>query len=154
MTLKIFHAEEAHLDPLAQLFDAYRVFYGQPSDFHAARHFIFYRLMNDDSVIFLATEGGKEDEPLGFVQLYPSFSSVAMDSIWILNDLYVKPKARRQGVAKKLIEQCVQLCKDRGDHKLVLETQTTNTDAKALYDKMGFKLDKEFDHYSLAASKV
>jgi GNAT superfamily N-acetyltransferase len=39
---------------------------------------------------------------LVFVQLYPSFSSVAARRIWILNDLLVTPPARRRGVGRAL----------------------------------------------------
>ena len=37
------------------------------------------------------------DNPIGFVQLYPSFSSVSMMRSWVLNDLFVKgnPPAKR-----------------------------------------------------------
>lgn len=77
---------------IAPLFDAYRQFYGQTPDLEGARQFLFERLQGGESVIFAVMEG---ENALGFTQLYPSFSSVSMKPIWILNDLFVVEKARR-----------------------------------------------------------
>lgn len=49
------------------------------------------RLENHESVILIAEENG---EFIGFTQLYPTFSSVSMKRIYILNDLFVVPHAR------------------------------------------------------------
>ena len=90
--LTIVRAGKEHLDDLAQLFDAYRQFYEQPSDLEGAREYLSERMANDDSVIFLAMRDG---EGVGFTQLYPSFTSLRMGPLWILYDLYVIPEARR-----------------------------------------------------------
>jgi GNAT superfamily N-acetyltransferase len=52
-------------------------------------------------VILTATDKGSM---VGFAQLYPSFSSVLMKRIWILNDLFVEKDFRREGVAKLLMD--------------------------------------------------
>src|SRR5579859_667244 len=92
-----------HLDVLAGLFDAYRQFYGQEPDLSGARRFLEARLRGRDSVVFLAFADDATGTGVGFVQLYPSFSSVAMKPIWILNDLFVAPQSRRAGVARSLL---------------------------------------------------
>jgi len=94
--VNIVRATTDHIDSLVRLFDAYRQFYGQSSDPAAARNFLTERLQREESVIYLALHG---DEGCGFTQLYPAFSSVAMRRIWILNDLFVPPEARRSDVA-------------------------------------------------------
>ena len=65
----------ADLDLVAPLFDAYRQFYGRASDLAAATAFLRDRFGHGQSVIFLALDGA---EPVGFTQLYPSFSSVSL----------------------------------------------------------------------------
>ena len=45
------------------------------------------------------------DQALGFMQLYPSFSSVSLKRLWVLNDLFVRPSVRRGGVARRLLER-------------------------------------------------
>jgi hypothetical protein len=69
----IIQAGPEHLDLAAPLFNAYRMFYEQPSDLPGARAFIKARLEQGDSVIFLAlAEEGEQQIGLGFVQLYPT----------------------------------------------------------------------------------
>lgn len=138
----IIHAAQGHLDVLAPLFDQYRQFYGQSSNPAGARTFLAERIRAGDSVIFLALDGlGKG---LGFVQLYPSFSSVSMERLWILNDLFVEQSARRKGVAEALIRQGIQLAKETNSCGLVLETAGDNLAAQQLYEKLGWKQENEF----------
>ena len=95
--MKIHRAQAKDVDLIAPLFDSYRQFYQAPSDIEASRQFILERLINEESVIFLAIQG---EHALGFLQLYPLFASVALQSLWLLNDLFVHPSARKQGWAK------------------------------------------------------
>ena len=79
----------------SRTFDLYRLFYGQESNLEGAKEFLKERLVNEESVVFIAFD---ENNPIGFVQLYPSFSSVSMERSWVLNDLYVKETARTKRV--------------------------------------------------------
>ena len=93
MVLDIKKVTKDDASSVALLFDAYRVFYNQKSDLPAAFDFLQQRLANNESAVFLAVMGG---EPVGFVQLYPVFSSVQMKKSWILNDLFVAETARNR----------------------------------------------------------
>ena len=145
--VSVVRAGKEHLDSLAALFDAYRVFYEQPSDPGKAREFLAERLGGGDSVIYLATG---ERGALGFTQLYPTFSSVSMRPMWILNDLYVVPDERKQGVARALIDRARQLAVETGAKGVILETAIDNDAAQRLYDKYGFVRDTEFHRYFLS----
>jgi hypothetical protein len=46
------------VDLVAPLFDAYRQFYGKPSDLEDARQFLFERLQRGESVVFAVIENG------------------------------------------------------------------------------------------------
>jgi GNAT superfamily N-acetyltransferase len=81
--------------------------------------------------------------------MYPSFSSVSTAVIWILNDLYVDRGNRRLGIAKALLEFAAEWAQTNGSARLVLETARDNTPAKSLYENLGWKLDEEFDRYTL-----
>src|SRR5882757_10259849 len=74
-------ASEKDIAAIAPLFDSYRQFYDKPPDPRVADQFIRERLTKKESVIFLAERGG---EALGFVQLFPSFSSVSAFRLWVL----------------------------------------------------------------------
>src|SRR5690348_16162844 len=86
-------------DEIAPLFDEYRQFYGQPTDLPRARDFLRARLEHEESRIILAASV-TDGLAVGFVQIYPSFSSVRCRPMWILNDLFVAENARRRGVAR------------------------------------------------------
>jgi len=145
--LKLIRANLTHLDQVASLFDGYRVFYGQTSDVSSAKAFIRQRIVLQDSVILLAIDDNGKG--LGFTQLYPSFSSVSMRRIWILNDLFVDADARKQGVGRFLLEQAKQFGIDHGALRLQLSTEHENSSAQSLYESLGWQRDTEFYHYSL-----
>ena len=142
----ISRAGPADLDALAVLFDAYRQFYGQPSDVPRARDWLRSRLRVGESVVLLARRGGAM---LGFVQLYPMFSSVRTAKTWILNDLYVDAGARRQGVARRLLDAAATFARDDGATGIALETAQDNAAARALYRAAGWQEDAT-QWYSLA----
>jgi ribosomal protein S18 acetylase RimI-like enzyme len=141
-------ASLADLEQIAPLFDAYRQFYGQPHDLFLARKFLRERLEQDQSVIFLAI--GSDLSPVGFTQLYPSFSSASAQPIFILNDLFVDPGARRSGVGRALLQAAADFGRSAGAVRLTLSTAHTNTSAQLLYQATGWLRDEMFRSYHLA----
>ncbi len=156
-TMTIRHAEMEDLERLLPLFNTYRMGLGVPSEVGPCRTFLFNRLMDEDALILLAFEGEAESVELhperhmllGFLQLFPTFSTEALNEIWIMNDLYVIPETRRRGVAKRLIAYARDFLKQRWDHGLILEVAQSQPDARALCESLGFKKDKAVDHYQL-----
>ncbi|QSX35804.1 GNAT family N-acetyltransferase [Shewanella sedimentimangrovi] len=104
--MQIRLASAIDLDNLVPLFNAYRQSLGQVSDPLAAREFLGARLRENDSVIFLALD---ENNAVGFIQLYPSFSSILLKPLWYFDDLYVTPAYREQGIDKRLIQKAQEL---------------------------------------------
>ncbi|QNN45897.1 GNAT family N-acetyltransferase [Thermomonas brevis] len=138
MTISISRAGPADLDALAALFDAYRQFYGQPSDVARARQWLRERLRFGESTVLVAKRDGAA---VGFVQLYPMFSSVRTAKTWILNDLYVDAGARRQGVARSLLDAAAAFAREDGAAGISLETTQDNDAARALYRAAGWQED-------------
>jgi GNAT superfamily N-acetyltransferase len=136
----------ADLDLVVPLFDAYRQFYHRPSDPESARRFLSDRLERSQSVILLALADG---QPIGFSQLYPSFSSASMAPIFILNDLFVAPEARRSGAGAALLEAAADYARRSGATRMTLSTEVTNTTAQELYERRGWKRDTIFYVYQL-----
>lgn len=137
----------ADLDTLVPLFDGYRQFYGRTSDLAAARDFLRARFEHGESVAFIAHEG---ETPVGFTQLYPSFSSVSLARVFVLNDLFVVAQARRRGVAARLIGAATGFARATGAVRLALSTATTNTAAQSLYQSLGWQRDEQFLVYQFA----
>jgi GNAT superfamily N-acetyltransferase len=149
--MEVLQARAEHLTAVAKLFDQYRVFYHAASDYAAAQQFIAARLQHQDSVIFIAC---LDTKIVGFTQLYPSFSSVSMQQIWILNDLFVDPQHRGEGVAKALLNVAQDFAERTGAIRIVLATQISNIPAQALYAAAGYLKDEAFYHYALPLSGV
>ena len=132
------------LTQLAELFDQYRVFYHKESDIPAAENFLKERIENKDSEIFVAEENGNL---VGFVQLYPIFSSTRMKRYWLLNDLYVNENYRGKGYSKELIEEAKQLAKSTNACGVLLETGKSNDIGNQLYPACGFELYDSVNFY-------
>jgi ribosomal protein S18 acetylase RimI-like enzyme len=143
----ITFADKNDISSLATLFDLYRVFYEQKSDIKKVTEFLSSRIEKKDSSIFVARENA---DIVGFTQLSPSFSSVGMKQIWILNDLFVRPQFRRQSIAKKLMEEALNHAKKTGALRIDMATQVSNTHAQNLYESMGYIKNESFYHYSLS----
>ena len=144
----VFRATEEHLDHLAVLFDDYRRFYRQSSDLDAARRFLSDRLKSDESVIF-AARLADTDGLVGFTQLYPMFSSVRMQRVWTLNDLFVAESVRGRGVARALMEAARVFAVSTGAVALELATERDNTTAQALYDSLEYDRVENYLHFAL-----
>lgn len=147
MSVEVRRAEARDLDALVPLFDAYRQFYGQPSDLPRAWAFLAERFLHRQSTVFLAEAGGRA---VGFTQLYPSFSSTRTAPLLILNDLYVAPDARRSGAARALLVAAEAFARAEGAAGLTLSTGVENRPAQALYEAMGWVRETRFYDYGLA----
>ena len=142
MIVKRANKEDLH--QLAVLFDEYRQFYGASSNIEQSYQFLKHRFDNKDSVIFIHL---KDDVFTGFVLLYLAFSSVACETYYILDDVYVTPTYRRQGSAKQLIDTAILFARHANAQRISLQTEKNNYQSHQLYEKMGFIKDDEFQTY-------
>ncbi|MEC4728313.1 GNAT family N-acetyltransferase [Shewanella sp. D64] len=94
------------LNSLATLFNDYRMCLGKESNQSDCTAFIQARLFENDSVIFLAF---KANVPVGFIQLFPSYSSILLRPLWYFDDLYVADEFRGMGIAAALIAKAKEL---------------------------------------------
>ena len=139
-------AEARDLDQLADLFDQYRQFYECPPDLGAAKNWLAENLERQRSTIFAADNGA---QLLGFTQLYPALCSVDLVNYFVLYDLYVIEAARRQGLARALMNAASDWAKTQGAARLDLETARDNAPGQALYRDLGYELDEVFLKFSL-----
>jgi GNAT superfamily N-acetyltransferase len=92
-------------------------------------------------VLFIAADG---DTPVGFAQLYPSFSSVSLARVFILNDLFVAEAGRRKGVATALLAALEAHAWAFGAARVTLNVARDNPQAQALYRAQGWTQDAQF----------
>jgi ribosomal protein S18 acetylase RimI-like enzyme len=144
--LQIIKATMSNMEALVALFLSYLDFYKRQARTAEAEAFLRSRFEADESVVFLAMAGA---EAVGFVQLYPTFSSLSLRRLWILSDLYVVEPTRRCGIAKALIRRAQKLALETHSEGLVLETAVSNTAAQRLYEQLGWHRDQDFYRYYL-----
>lgn len=140
-TITVRQAVLSDIEALVPLFDGYRQFYGRTSDLGAARDFLLARFNHGESVLFIAHES---NVPIGFAQLYPSFSSAALARTFVLNDVFVSEYVRRKGGGSLLLAAAVEFAKSLGAVRLSLSTATTNETAQSLYQSTGWRRDEQF----------
>ena len=142
--LDVRQAVLADLEDIAALFDDYRQFQKQPADLDAARAFLRARFDHGESVLFIARAAGT---PAGFAQLYPSFSSVALARVFVLNDLFVNAAGRRRGVASALLAAAERHAWALGAARVTLNVAKDNTVGQQLYEARGWKRDQRYDMF-------
>jgi GNAT superfamily N-acetyltransferase len=143
-TVIVRQAVLADLETLAGLFDQYRQFQGKPANLSACRDFLRDRFNHAQSAVFLANI---DTEPVGFAQLYPSFSSTALARVFILNDLFVAESGRRCGVASALLAAVEEYAWSFGACRVSLNVAQVNVSAQDLYEAKAWVRDAEFFMY-------
>ena len=141
--MTITRAKLKDLNDLALLFDGYRTFYKQDSNIEAAKRFLKQRMIKSDSIIYIAYDNEKA---IGFMQLYPLFSSVSMKPMYLLNDLFVNSKYRGQGIGETLINRAKHLCQSENNKGLAIQTAFDNP-AQQLYERLGFVKDTDLQFF-------
>ncbi len=143
-SIAVRQAGLSDLEALAGLFDRYRQFQGEASDPAAARRFLQARLSQGESVVFMAHDTAM---PVGFAQLYPSWSSVSLAPVFILNDLFVDESGRRRGVASGLLAAVESYAWARSAARVTLNVARANLSAQRLYEVCGWRPDTQHFMY-------
>jgi len=140
------HASLDDAEAIAPLLDKYRQFYGESSDLARSLEFIKQRFFLGESVIVVAEFN---HEIIGFTQLYPSFSSVTLERLWILNDLYVEASKRKKGAGLALLNAAKTFAQSTNAKQLFIEGADDNPRARDLYTRFGFIENTAYHYYHL-----
>jgi GNAT superfamily N-acetyltransferase len=91
-------------------------------------------LLTKDAIVVLLAG----DPPTGFalLRLRPSLWAKAEDAY--LEELYVIPERRRQGIGRALLEASIDAAREAGANHFELTTGETDKEARALYESRGF----------------
>jgi len=138
----------ATLSDLAQLHglvEKYRAFYKQPEN-EKTLNYLEERIKNEEAIAFIARLDGVA---VGFTLLYPTFSTVSLSNIWLLNDLYVEESARGNGIATELMDVAESAAKHAGATRVFLRTANDNLPAQSLYEGRNWVRDEVFRRYDL-----
>jgi GNAT superfamily N-acetyltransferase len=149
--IAIARVQEADLPELLPLLRGYCDFYEvRPSDDELLA--LARALIADperDGVQLLARNEG---EAVGFATIYWSWATTIASRIGVMNDLFVAPAARGTGAAERLIQACVDECREHGAAELAWQTAPDNARAQRVYDRVGATRSQWVD-YSLSVSE-
>ncbi|KXF82825.1 GNAT family N-acetyltransferase [Enterovibrio coralii] len=141
----INRADMSDLDEIVKLYEKYLDFYEVDRTGKNPLAYLQERLKNDESIIYFATTD--DNEFAGFTQLYPLYCSLEMKRTWLLYDLFVDEKFRKEGVGQLLLERADQLAQETDSAFIMLSTATDNVKAQHLYEKNGYEKDVDFYTY-------
>lgn len=136
--------ERATIRDLAQilgLFDAYRTFFAGSTD-GSSYQFLEERLKREEAAIFVAWDGA---DAVGFVTLYPLWSSWYCRRVWFLSDLFVAETARGRGIGASLVERVIRYAKQTNASSVMVELPRREPQLAEFYAKLGFARDEVFE---------
>jgi GNAT superfamily N-acetyltransferase len=125
------------LSALAELFELYRVHYGQTSDAAGSGDWLARNLGSGRLRAFVAAEDGAL---VGFALSAEVPASLRLAHFWQLRDLYVLPACRRKGVGRALLDSVRAAATASGAIRLSVQTEEQNDPALALYMSCGYRL--------------
>ncbi len=92
------------------------------------------RLLEDDEITVLLAGDGPDG--LALLRFRPALWAEGLEAY--LQELYVIPALRGQGIGRALLETAIELSRQRGAAGIDLNTGETDTAARGLYESMGF----------------
>lgn len=140
--MTITRATATDVAAIAPLFDAYRAFFTGGNRLDESRRFLEERLARDESVVFVARDG---EDTVGFIQLYPLWSSWYCRRIWFLSDLYVNEDARKRGVGRRLVERVIEHAHETSAVSVMVELPRREPHLEEFYRRLGFGRDEVFE---------
>ena len=123
------------------LFNQYRHHYGEPPDDDGRTlGWLTDTVQSHLFTVHTASVDSPADaRPIGLATAHAIPASLVMGRFWQLRDLYVLPRARRQGVAAALVSAVRDAALAAGATRLSLVTEPDNHAALGLYRNLGFR---------------
>ena len=132
--VRIRRASAADAADAARLLHDFNTEYDEPSPGVAALTETVGRLIEDGEIAVLF--GGEGPDGIAVMRLRPALWASGQEAY--LQELYVAPGLRRQGIGRALLEATMAAAREAGATRVDLNTGESDTEARALYESAGF----------------
>ena len=132
----VLTAGPEHASALGRLLHDFNTEFGSPTpdaDALAARFAVL--LGRDDQVALLA---GSPEEPTGFAYLTLRLSPYYDGPVALLEELYVVPHLRDQGLGTALLTSAMEVVRGRGSEEMQINVDEVDADTRRFYERHGF----------------
>ena len=146
---RVDYADPVHAQALVALLDAYAqdpMGGGAGLSEYAKTHVVAGLAARAQAFSVLAFAPDASQTPVGLVNCIEGFSTFAAKPLVNVHDVIVLPDWRGHEVAGAMLEEVIQIARERGACKLTLEVLSGNQKALRAYAKLGFdayQLDPE-----------
>ncbi|MCA9795324.1 MAG: GNAT family N-acetyltransferase [Candidatus Eremiobacteraeota bacterium] len=136
MTVELSLATSADLDWLTASMEAFYREVDSHFEPESARRALAELLANPAAGRLWLVQAG---EPVGYLALTFGFSLELGGRDAFIDDLYIRPEARSQGIGTRALELAIEEADQLGLRALHLEVDHTNQRARQLYARLGFR---------------
>jgi len=101
-------------------------------------------LSDEDKLVIVAEDPDSGLVGMGYLYIWTGqgiweqFGDVEFKS-GIIDDIWVEPEYRKLGILRAMLRELVSFAIDRGVQELILEYSTSNKEAEATWNKLGFR---------------
>jgi ribosomal protein S18 acetylase RimI-like enzyme len=132
--LPVRRAEAADAETIGRLLHDFNGEFGDPTPGPRAVAERVRKLLSEGEITVLL--GGDGPYGLALLRFRPALWKEALDCY--LEELYVVPDRRGQGLGRALMEAAIELARQRGARDMHLGTSEDDVAARALYESLGF----------------
>jgi ribosomal protein S18 acetylase RimI-like enzyme len=131
---EIRHADPADAPTIARMLHDFNVEFDEPTPAAEALATRCEELLREGSMTVLLS--GEPPVGLAMLRLRPSPWTDGEEAY--LQELYVAPERRGEGLGRALMEATIEVAREAGAQSIDLNTGETDLGARALYEKLGF----------------
>jgi GNAT superfamily N-acetyltransferase len=132
------------VEALVPLVEAHRKFREAAPDPVGTQTFLHERISRDETVIFVAFEGASM---VGFTQIYRTYSTTLLAPVYLINELWVLPHLRKNGLGTELEAAAIEHARQAGAVRLTMATVTGDAIPQSVYAAAGWLRDHRLQTY-------
>lgn len=95
-----------------------------------------------------------EGEPIGFCLYFFTYSSFRAQPVLFMEDMYLAPKWRNQGFAKRIVVHLFNVAVDRGCAMIAWDAEDNNVRALEFFDYFGAEVQNEWRTARVGGSRM